>query len=807
MLGEGQRVVLAPDQGGVSRALLEELERRSVDVLVLEPGAAPDALQAQLEAWRADGPIHGVFWLPALDVEPELAEMDLATFREHARIRVKSLYTVIRALYEDLDSADRFLVSATRLGGLFGQGEVPATAPLGGGVAGFTKALARERGDALVKVVDFAVDAGLEETAEALVIEALHDPGAVEVGHHDSLRWALTLEEQPAADGGPGLSLGAESVYVVTGAAGGITSAIVADLASATGGTFYLLDLVSAPDPQDPKLALLRESREKLKAHLIDEARGRGEKPLPPAIEKEILAVERSRAALAAVEAVRAAGGDPVYRSVDLLDGEAVAGAVKEIRERHGRIDVLVHAGGIEISRSLPDKEPGEFDLVFDIKADGFFSLLKAADGVPLGATVVFSSIAGRFGNAGQTDYSAANAFLCSLSSHLRASRPETRTVAIDWTAWGGIGMATRGSIPQIMEAAGIDMLPPAAGIPTVRRELTAGGRSGELVVAGRLGVMEAERHPSGGLDTDRTAELLDRRDRPLIMAALPKAAQVHGGLVVETTLDPKRQPFLFDHAIEGTPVLPGVMATEAFAEVATLLAGDGYSVVAVEDETFETPLKFHRDQPVTLHVSAVGRPGKRREVVVAARLHTLIQPKPEVPAVEKLHFQARVRLSRSSLAESKAVPFKKPAAKRLDIGQQAIYSVYFHGPAYKVVERARVDGDTAIGLMARDLPAATTPESAQLLMEPRLVELCFQTAGLWEIATRQVLALPMAIGSLRVFRAAEESGRKRLWALVQARDGGSRFDVRVVDDSGALYVELEGYRTVTFEEGRSLPS
>ena len=36
--------------------------------------------------------------------------------------------------------------------------------------------------------------------------------------------------------------------------------------------------------------------------------------------------------------------------------------------------------------------------------------------------------------------------------------------------------MATRGSIPKMMEVAGIDMLPPEAGIPIVRRELIAGG-------------------------------------------------------------------------------------------------------------------------------------------------------------------------------------------------------------------------------------------------------------------------------------------------------------------------------------------
>ena len=44
-------------------------------------------------------------------------------------------------------------------------------------------------------------------------------------------------------------------------------------------------------------------------------------------------------------------------------------------------------------------------------------------------------------------------------------------------------------------------------------------------------------------------------------------------GSRVETTLDPAAQPFLDDHRIDGTPVLPGVMGIEAFAEVAALLA------------------------------------------------------------------------------------------------------------------------------------------------------------------------------------------------------------------------------------------
>ena len=79
-------------------------------------------------------------------------------------------------------------------------------------------------------------------------------------------------------------------------------------------------------------------------------------------------------------------------------------------------------------------------------------------------------------------------------------------------------------------------------------------------------------------------------------------------GLVVQTTLDPAAQPFLDHHRIDGTAVLPGVMGMEAFAEVARLLAPD-WHVVAVEDVDFRAPLKFYRDEPRTLTVTALLRP------------------------------------------------------------------------------------------------------------------------------------------------------------------------------------------------------
>ena len=128
--------------------------------------------------------------------------------------------------------------------------------------------------------------------------------------------------------------------------------------------------------------------------------------------------------------------------------------------------------------------------------------------------------------------------------------------------------MATRGSIPKMMELAGIDMLPPEAGIPLIRRELTAGGTSGEIVIAERLGVLLNEWDATGGLDPSAPEAWKNSAAQgPMIGNAASMSVQ--RGLTIECTLDPAVQPFLHDHQIDGTPVLPGVMGIEAFAEAA----------------------------------------------------------------------------------------------------------------------------------------------------------------------------------------------------------------------------------------------
>ena len=758
-------------------------------MLSLDPEKSTEQILSTVDAWRSEGEIAGVYWLPALDDEGPLDSLTPAEWKDGLRRRVKALYAVMRRLYDD----GAFLVAGTRLGGLHGYDAAGATAPLGGAVTGFAKSYKRERPQALVKAVDVSLDADAHAVADLLVSETNHDPGCVEVGYAGGRRWGVGLAARPfppqdaTEEGTPSLDPG--SVVVVTGAAGSIVAAVTADLARAAGGgTFHLLDLTPEPDPTDPDLRQYVADRDGLKVLLAARLKERGERPTPVAIEKELTAFERLAAAMTAIDAVRDAGGTVHYHSVDLTDPEAVAQVMGQVRDSGDRIDLLVHAAGIEVSRALPDKEPREFDLVLGVKADGWFNVMKAAGDLPIGATVVFSSVAGRFGNAGQCDYAAANDLLCKITSSMRRTRPETRSLAIDWTAWGGIGMATRGSIPKVMEMAGVEMLAPEAGVAWIRRELTGHDFRGEVVAAGALGRMADGYHPTGGVEPATLTSWGSRFAGEVVEVSLLD------GLVVQSTLDPKAQPFLNDHRIDGTAVLPGVMGMEFFAEVAGLLAPERY-VVAVEDVDFLAPVKFYRDEPRTIVVTARIRP-EGEDLVAECRLEAdRVLPGSETPQ-RTLHFTGSVRLASVLTPSDHATPPAK-ARDAAVIAPADVYRLYFHGPAYQVVGEAWRDEGAAVGRLAEHLPADQVPAMATLL-DPRLEELCFQVAGLWEAGREGRLALPAHVDRLSVWGEVATGASDSLVAIARPMPGSTgTFDCQVLDPDGRVRLRLDGYRTV----------
>ncbi|HEX7597115.1 MAG TPA: SDR family NAD(P)-dependent oxidoreductase, partial [Polyangia bacterium] len=380
-LEKGSRVVVVADSEGAGKLLCEELEGRGVQVLRIDTRPERAEIEAALRTWAQAGNVTGLFFLPALDRSAPLSNIDLVQFRKLYRDRVLLLHGAARGLYEALANPGTFVISATRMGGQHGYGAKGAANSLGGAVTGFTKALRREREGLLGKAVDFEESASAEMIARALLDEAERDPGAVEIGYTGGLRVTVALDVMQAvpADAKAPCKLDANTVFAVTGGAGAITVAIVRDLAAASRGTFYLLDArAMPPESEHALLNLVAKDREAAKRQVFERMKAEKGRATPAQVEEKLFDLERQAGILEALRSVEQAGGRAFYRQVDVLDGATVKSVVDNIREQSGKIDVILHAAGLERSRSLDRKPVEEFDLVFRVKADGLFNLLAA---------------------------------------------------------------------------------------------------------------------------------------------------------------------------------------------------------------------------------------------------------------------------------------------------------------------------------------------------------------------------------------------------------------------------------------------
>ena len=146
---------------------------------------------------------------------------------------------------------------------------------------------------------------------------------------------------------------------------------------------------------------------------------------------------------------------------------------------------------------------------------------------------------------------------------------------------------------------------------------------------------------------------------------------------------------------------------------------------------------------------------------------------------------------------ERPTIEFTAPEMDMLDIAADEIYEVFFHGPAYQVIERAKVEDDSAISLMASDLIPNAAETNAAELIAPRVIEHMVQAAALWSTKINGAMALPAGFEKVTVYRQPSEANGQRLYALTEAIDGGERFDVTMVDESGNVYVMLKGFVTV----------
>jgi 3-oxoacyl-[acyl-carrier protein] reductase len=141
---------------------------------------------------------------------------------------------------------------------------------------------------------------------------------------------------------------------------------------------------------------------------------------------------------------------------LDLTADDAPQRLADHVKERHGRVDIVVHNAGITRDKTIARMSEDRWDSVLDINLSSQERVNEAlADLLPAGGRIVaVSSVSGIAGNRGQTNYGTSKAGVIGL---VRSNAPvlAANGVTINAVAPGFIETRMTAAMPMMIREAG----------------------------------------------------------------------------------------------------------------------------------------------------------------------------------------------------------------------------------------------------------------------------------------------------------------------------------------------------------------
>nr|AFU82614.1 mixed NRPS PKS [Streptomyces sp. K01-0509] len=436
--GRERWLVLA--DGPAGRALADAARARGVDCRTADPAGAdgPDGFTRLLDeagdrdlvvaAWpveaAADGPSDG----GPSDGGPSDGGSSEAALDHGVR-----LLHLVQALTARGERAPRLAV-VTR--GAQALADREATEPAQAALWGFGRVVVLEQPDLRHTQIDLDPTRPAAGQAAELAAElhALAGSDENQIAYRGGVRHLARLTRATVGTDGPAVR--ADGSYLVTGGLGGLG------------------------------LETARLLHEQGARHLVLAGRGA---PGPAA--EEVLAE------------LRAAGTRVVTVAVDVADGTALAGCLRELADTPGLPPLrgVLHLAGVLDDGVLGQQSAERFDRVFAAKARGAWLLHRLTEGLPLDFFVLFSSVSSALGSPGQANYASANAYLDGLASYRRGLG--LPALAVQWGSWAEAGMSARLGLDGKLERMGEGVIPKAQGVEALGALLRTNADGGAVAV------------------------------------------------------------------------------------------------------------------------------------------------------------------------------------------------------------------------------------------------------------------------------------------------------------------------------------
>ncbi|WP_434523954.1 SDR family NAD(P)-dependent oxidoreductase [Photorhabdus asymbiotica] len=478
------------------------------------------------EIEQAQGPIDGVIYLQS----PRQSVKTLAkVFSAQGYLSIETTFLLAKRLQGSLNRDENhvgyFFVVVRGDGVLSTSDNNELSEVVASGISGLTKSLNIEWKNVLCRTLDIDVSVEPNDVAQIL-IEELQDSRTdlAEVGRGvNGERMTLVLTPATKVPIDAPLLASREDIFVVTGGGRGITAQCVIEMAKRSQARFILLGRTDLDAPL-PTWAQGTTTLNERKAAAIAYLRSQQIQPTPVKIDTMLSRLVYADEINQTLLEIAQVGGEARYLHCDITDVQQVVAAIAEAQQVFGPVTGIIHGAGNLADKFIEKKTLDDLRSVFDAKIKGLENLCRIVDIASLRHMVLFSSVVGYFGNAGQTDYAMANETLNKFAYLPLKGNNSLVIRAINWGPWDA-GMVND-TLRRSYSARNMVIIPGSVGTRYFVQEF-ADTESKQVIVGGE------------------NYKVTQR------VKSLPDVEQVERFLTLEAN------PFLYHYVINGRPVLP----------------------------------------------------------------------------------------------------------------------------------------------------------------------------------------------------------------------------------------------------------
>jgi len=678
---------------------------------------------------------------------------------------VKTLFFLAKHLQNDLNELGKrqraSFLTVTRMDGKSGQGKRRNVSIIGGGITGLVKSLNLEWSPVFCRAVDIQPEIPADKIADQIIAER-HDINTrvVEVAFSEEGR-KTTLVTPVKVDENKTIktNVSRDSVFLVSGGARGVTANCVIEMAKTFQCKFILLGR-SSSDFEVPDFAKNGIDDGALKHMIMSDLKERGEKPSLPKVKSVFKDIVAKKEIDSTISKIQKHGGQVAYLQGDITNLRGIKSDLDKITATFGAVTGIIHGAGRLADKYIQDKTETDFKNVLSVKLDGLLSLLGAVDLNKLDHLILFSSVAGFYGNVGQTDYAIANEILSKAAHLIKTNHPHIHVSAINWGAWDS-GMVSD-ELKAQFEAAGVTLVNSKGGAAMMVNELN-----------------------------------IDYADQPqvIIGGTLPAAVSYIGELQtfrIRRKLLLKDNPFLMHHVIQGKAVLPVVNAVGWMAQTCESLYPD-FSVFKVEKTKLFKGIIFDGNQNET-YVTELKEISKNPEQIVFET--TVMSEGEKLPTY---HYKAKVTLlNKKSIPEAPAFLHQVSGIYQATEGTNLYQDgSLFHDKYFQGIEQIIdcTENQIVLSCKAPQVPLSEQGQFAVQSVNTFFADIQYQGMVVWVQKYKDgAKSLPLQTDSAVIYKNIPFG--KRLFvnvAIHDATDFKMVADCTVYDSEGTVYMQTKG--------------